>query len=85
MFLPFTQEDWELILPFLEENERLFGITINTLLAVDGRLLSPSEVYRKVVPTKIGEMLLAKTAGPVNDQNPVIDQNMETETVGDLL
>ena len=85
MFLPFTQEDWELTFPFLEENERLFGITINTLLTVDGRLLSPSEVYRKVVPTKIGEMLLAKTAGPVNDQRPVIDQNMETETVGDLL
>ena len=85
MFLPLTEEDWELILPFLEENERLFGITINTLLTVDGRLLSPSEVYRKVVPTKIGEMLLAKTAGPVNDQTHMIDQNMETETVGDLL
>ena len=43
--------DWELILPFLKENERLFGISIEDhLLIVDGEKKSPLEVYRKVRP-----------------------------------
>ena len=32
-----TNEDWELILPYLEENERLFGIKVDDLLTVDGK------------------------------------------------
>ena len=50
MLLPLTDQDWELILPFLEENERLFKIRIDDLLTVDGERLPPSEVYRKVIP-----------------------------------
>ena len=43
--------DWDLILPYLEENERLFGISIEKdLLMVDGRAMSPFEIYRKVRP-----------------------------------
>ena len=43
--------DWELILPYLKENERLFGISIEKdLLAVDGESKSPLEIYRKVRP-----------------------------------
>ena len=43
--------DWELILPFLKENEHLFGISIEDhLLIVDGEKKSPLEVYRKVRP-----------------------------------
>jgi len=43
--------DWRLILPYLEENERLFGIRIDRdLLTVDGILSSPQAVYRKVMP-----------------------------------
>jgi glutamate synthase domain-containing protein 1/glutamate synthase domain-containing protein 3 len=49
-FAPLIDEDWELILPYLRENERLFGIKIDELLAVDGKKLPPGEVYRKVVP-----------------------------------
>jgi len=79
MYLPLTEEDWELILPFLEENEQLFGITIDTLLTVDGKLLAPSEVYRKVVPIKVGEAILGKTGASGHDQIK------EAETVGDLL
>jgi glutamate synthase domain-containing protein 3 len=46
-----SQADWKLILPYLEENERLFGIRINEdLLTVDGELKAPREVYRKVAP-----------------------------------
>lgn len=48
--VPFEQRDWDLILPQLEENERLFGITITDLLTVEGKERSPLEVYRKVVP-----------------------------------
>lgn len=48
-----TPEDWELILPYLKENERLFGISIgNDLLVVDGEEKTPQEVYRKVKPVK---------------------------------
>ena len=45
-----NRADWKLILPYLEENERLFGITIDRLLTVDGRKLSGKEVYRKISP-----------------------------------
>ena len=46
-----TERDWELILPYLEENERLFGISVEEhLLTVDGQRLNPLEVYRKVQP-----------------------------------
>jgi glutamate synthase domain-containing protein 1/glutamate synthase domain-containing protein 3 len=48
-FTEFTDADWQLILPYLEENERLFGISIERdLLTVNGRKRNPGEVYRKV-------------------------------------
>jgi len=49
--VPLTTADWELILPYLQENERLFGIGIERhLLTVDGYVRDPREVYSKVVP-----------------------------------
>jgi glutamate synthase domain-containing protein 1/glutamate synthase domain-containing protein 3 len=51
IFSPFTEKDWELILPYLQENEILFGIKINDLLTVDGKKLKPTRVYRKVAPS----------------------------------
>ncbi len=52
--VPFTKRDWELILPYLEENERLFGISIEDhLLTVDGEKRSPEEVYRTVRAVKL--------------------------------
>jgi glutamate synthase domain-containing protein 3 len=59
-FTALTQADWELILPFLQENERLFGIKIDDLLTVEGRLCKPEEVYRKVTPVAL--KALAKVA-----------------------
>ena len=48
-FADFNEADWELILPYLKENERIFGISIERdLLTVDGVLRTPQEVYRKV-------------------------------------
>ena len=53
----FTKRDWELILPFLEENERLFGISVKKdLLTVRGNPLDPSQVYRKIEPTLLEEL-----------------------------
>lgn len=49
-----SDADWALILPYLKENERLFGITVEGLLTVDGERLSPERVYRKVRPVKTG-------------------------------
>jgi glutamate synthase domain-containing protein 1/glutamate synthase domain-containing protein 3 len=50
IFSPLTEKDWELILPYLEENEKLFNIKISALLTVDGVKQKPSNVYRKVIP-----------------------------------
>ena len=44
--------DWDLILPSLEANERLFGIEVARLLSVAGRALPPRDVYRKIVPAE---------------------------------
>ena len=44
-------EDWEAARPFLEENERHFGIPLRALLTVRGRELPPSQVYRKIRPS----------------------------------
>lgn len=52
-FFKMTDQDWETILPYLEENERLFGIKIDDLLTVDGKRKKPGEVYRKVAPAKL--------------------------------
>jgi glutamate synthase domain-containing protein 1/glutamate synthase domain-containing protein 3 len=51
LFTPLTEKDWELILPYLKENERLFRIKVDELLTVDGKRMKPSRVYRKVVPS----------------------------------
>lgn len=51
-FNEMTLEDWNLILPFLEENERLFGISRERLLQYEETLLNPMQAYRKVVPSK---------------------------------
>ncbi len=45
------EKDWDLILPYLEENERYFGISIeDDLLKVNGERRDPLDVYRKVRP-----------------------------------
>jgi glutamate synthase domain-containing protein 1/glutamate synthase domain-containing protein 3 len=50
---PMEEQDWALIVPYLEENERLFGISIEEdLLTIDGKKREPLEVYRKVRPKK---------------------------------
>lgn len=48
VFAPFGNPDWRLIRPYLEENERLFGVKVQDLLTVNGKLREPEQVYRKV-------------------------------------
>ncbi len=48
VFADVTEADWGMIEPYLIENERLFGIKVDDLLAVEGARKSPAEVYRKV-------------------------------------
>jgi glutamate synthase domain-containing protein 1/glutamate synthase domain-containing protein 3 len=62
-FTPLGEKDWELILPYLQENERLFGIKINDLLTVNGERKNYAEVYRKVQVVKLA--VLAAKAAPV--------------------
>ena len=46
--VPLENRDWELILPFLKENETLFNISVeNDLLMVDGSRKEPLSVYRQ--------------------------------------
>ena len=52
-FSPVTDRDWERMRPYLEENERLFGIRVRDLLAVDGKALPPGRVYRKISAVKL--------------------------------
>jgi glutamate synthase domain-containing protein 1/glutamate synthase domain-containing protein 3 len=46
--------DWQLISPYLEENERLFGVDVRELLAIREGLAEPGRVYTKVeaIPLK---------------------------------
>jgi len=63
VFFRFTEADWALILPYLRENERLFGVSIERdLLTVNGILKSPLEVYRKVGAVN-AKKLVAATGG----------------------
>jgi glutamate synthase domain-containing protein 1/glutamate synthase domain-containing protein 3 len=59
-FAELTEKDWEVILPYLKENERLFGISMDDLLNVNGEILAFTEVYRKVEAVEL--KVLSKTS-----------------------
>jgi glutamate synthase domain-containing protein 3 len=52
-FVEITDADWQLIEPYLKENEKLFGITIDRLLTVEDIKKAPQAVYRKIRPQKV--------------------------------
>jgi len=53
-FVRLSPADWELISPYLRENEKLFGISIQRdLLSVDGLERDYASVYRKVQPVNL--------------------------------
>ncbi len=51
-FTDLTEEDWAIVQPLLMENEEHFGIPMARLLTVEGELLPPQQVYRKIIPLK---------------------------------
>src|SRR5262249_10232116 len=51
-FTQLQDADWELIKPYLEENQNLFEITCTSILLVDGLTLPPERVYRKIRPVR---------------------------------
>jgi hypothetical protein len=55
-FAPMTGADWALIRPYLQENERLFGIRVESLLTVVGQRKRPAEVYRKVAAVQLATL-----------------------------
>jgi len=58
-----TDADWSLILPYLQENEKLFGISLDRLLTVDGVKKRPADVYRKIGLKKAAMPVKADDAG----------------------
>jgi len=76
-FYRMADEDWELILPYLRENERLFGIRVEELLTVDGQLLKPSEVYRKVAPVRVAAL------GKKSDEPALTETELLTVSTGE--
>jgi glutamate synthase domain-containing protein 1/glutamate synthase domain-containing protein 3 len=52
-FAELSDQDWELIKPYLEENERLFGIPVKRLLEVAGKQHLPEQVYHKIRPRAV--------------------------------
>lgn len=47
-FTEMTETDWEIVLPYLKENQRLFDISVDRLLSVNGELLPFDRIYRKI-------------------------------------
>ncbi|MEI6154648.1 MAG: glutamate synthase, partial [Deltaproteobacteria bacterium] len=67
--LPFNGRDWELILPYLKENERLFGISIDEhLLIVDGKRRQPEEVYRTIGAVKLSVLSSSAATLTMNEE-----------------
>jgi glutamate synthase domain-containing protein 1/glutamate synthase domain-containing protein 3 len=56
-FAPMEARDWELITPYLEENERHFGISIDALLQGE----QPGAVYRKIQPQAVRALQAEET------------------------
>jgi glutamate synthase domain-containing protein 1/glutamate synthase domain-containing protein 3 len=75
-FVTLSSRDWDLILPYLEENERLFGIRVADLLAVASRQGDPAAVYRKIVPlaSAVSQTL------PETDDTAWVDEHLELAT-----
>jgi len=55
-FVPLTEADWALIHPHLQENERLFGIRVEALLTVGGKVMPPGKVYRKIAAVRLNAL-----------------------------
>ena len=55
-FVDLDESDWAIIKPYLEENEKLFGIPLTRLLQRDGYTGPPHQIYRKIRPYAMREL-----------------------------
>ena len=83
-----TRGDWELIEPYLKENEALFGIKLSDLLTVDGVQLPPELVYRKIQPTQLS--VLGQDEEVSSDLEsvhtlPIFSERATSDPLSDLL
>jgi hypothetical protein len=63
-----TDKDWELLLPYLRENERLFGISVeDVLLQKNGAAVRPEEMYKKIEVVPVSAS--SKTVTPADDES----------------
>jgi glutamate synthase domain-containing protein 3 len=51
-FTEMTEADWAVVQPMLQRNEKHFGIPLQRLLTAGDEVMSPSAVYRKIIPVK---------------------------------
>jgi len=73
-FVDMKPDDWDLILPYLKENQALFGISVEDhLLTVDGQQRDYGAVYRKIQAVKLD--VLAKESQVVEEY----DEDWEEE------
>ncbi|MFH2044632.1 MAG: glutamate synthase [Pseudomonadota bacterium] len=62
-YVDLSPADWDLIKPYLEENERLFGISVeNDLLTINGERKDYSKVFRKVMAAKLDVLAIESVA-----------------------
>jgi glutamate synthase domain-containing protein 1/glutamate synthase domain-containing protein 3 len=58
-----AERDWDVVAPYLKENQSLFEISVEDLLTVDGGLVDFSRVYRKVEPIPLETLGAAQVDG----------------------
>jgi glutamate synthase domain-containing protein 3 len=73
-FVPLADADWALIEPYLQENARLFGIPVDSLLEVDGKAQLPAAIYRKIRPGAV-RALQAEEAWVTKEKARVVARN----------
>ncbi len=68
-FAKFTSQDWDLIEPYLQENDRLFGIPVGRLLSFEGEPSAPEHIYRKIKPLAL-RALQAEESWVTHESHP---------------
>jgi glutamate synthase domain-containing protein 1/glutamate synthase domain-containing protein 3 len=77
-FVAISDADWKLIQPYLEENEKLFGIGIDRLLTVNNQKMTPKDIYRKIKPKTSAAPKDADGLSETMTANKAINQTQAT-------
>jgi glutamate synthase domain-containing protein 1/glutamate synthase domain-containing protein 3 len=64
-----SDKDWELLMPYLKENENLFGISIEKdLLMKAGSVVRPEEIYKKIEVVPVAVAAKCQKEEPADDE-----------------